>query len=76
MKNLKVYLAVFFTGILTAIAVFLKFSSPESDSELLQMENEATGLETDVAGLEAELDGLTADELTDDQSADFWEGLE
>lgn len=72
----KILLFTLISGIVIGILTFLQFTRPDSDSELSELGNEGDKLADEVAELEAELDGLGEELLTDEESAEFWEGLE
>lgn len=77
MKKLKLYIGIFITGLIAGLVAFYTlFKGSDVDSELLNLENEGDALENDISGLESELDALGEDELTDEESVEFWISLE
>lgn len=76
MKKLKDYLLIFFTGVASALTIFLYFTrSSETDSELFDLTQEGDSLGQDIDALEDELDSLELEELTDEESVKFWDSL-
>ena len=73
MKKLKLYIGIFVSGLVAGLIFFLHlFRGSDSDSELLQLENEGHSLENDINALEDELDSLEVDDLDLDQAEEYW----